>query len=241
MKVEVVVRYNNNLTITYDNSTIIGSMTIGNELYSPQGAPEFEVVMPYGSIKVFDKGSEVYNAILNNTLINESYETEDDFIVKVDIYLDSSHLGTFEATIDYSFLERIICFELSNNLSNWEKYKYSGFTFFDWRLSKCIKGVDNRLVPYDLSYPKTELEERLKDYITGYELCNILILETQKYEKNTSFKIDDSVVDYLEKINICAPNLEVSNLLEAWNHFCSITFTCLYKNSSNQIEIIRVC
>lgn len=241
MKVEIIVRYNSELTITYNNDLIIGDIIIGNELFSPDGSPDFKVMKPYGSIKVFDKDLRIYNALLNNTLVNESYEIQDDFIVKVEVYLDSKLLGVFEATIKYSIIEKIISFELSNSLSNWDKHKYSGFNFFDWRLTKFDSDEFGNLIQPNLSDLTIEFSERQKDYISSYELYNILVSETEKYEGENSFIIDDEMVEYLTKINICAPNLEVKNLLEAWNYFCSITFTCLYKNYDGKISLVRIC
>lgn len=240
MKIEVIVRYNSDLTITYDNSTIIGDVTIGNELFSPSNTPQFGVIVPYGTIKVFDKDLVIYNKLLDNTLTKDESD-EKDYLVNVIVKLDSNPLGTFESTISYSLIEKVITLNLSNSLEHWDNIPYSGFTFFDWRLTRFDKDENGEIIDPDLSDQSVELQERLKDYISAYELFNILVLETKKYEGEDSFEELGDLEEHLSLINVCAPNLQTTSLMDAWNIFCTLTLTCICKNENNKIMLVRIC
>lgn len=213
MKTKIKVYYDITPTI-YTGKEIVENYVRGSQITNDNSQINFGVVSQYGSCKLYDKNSVVYNRIKAGTLDSET-------IVPVELYLDEKLIGKYEAEIDYDIVSKQLNIELHDSLYRWAEISYSGFSIY----------------PFGVELGATEYADLI---INGVGLFNKLKEDTITLGIENNFKeIPQELQLYLEDISLGVPYLDCSTILEAWNLFCELISGALYKNENGEIEVVR--
>lgn len=123
MKTEIKVYYDTE-PIIYTGKEIIENYVRGSQITNDNSNINFEVNSQYGNCKLYDKNSVVYKKITSGTLDSET-------LIPVELYLDNTLIGKYDAEMDYDIISKQISVELHDSLYSWGNIQYSGFSLYE--------------------------------------------------------------------------------------------------------------
>lgn len=224
LEIKVTYDITYEVSVTYTDADIMRDLNVGTQSEGDLTNVSFGIVSKYGSFSVFDKNDFVRNAIIAGTLSSDS-------VVFVEVKIDGTVIAYQQASIQYDMEACEIIFEFMDSLNEWANINYPGFTFFSvYDASEKTSGgsIYGGLISGDMHIAM----------LTGEELYNKLKIFTEG--QNEVFETLSTVtLTWLQSIKIYVPFIEPCLLSDAWNDFCTLTLTHLYKGPTGAIRVVH--
>ncbi len=226
---EIIVKYKDHQdwTIKYTEKDIFETLKIGIQSETDSATLFYGPVSQYGSFTLFDKNNFIYNHIKNNTF----YSNVEEYVL-VEIYLDNNLILRNKASILYDLDDRRISFDIYDSMQDWENIIYPGFRFIDIYLNSEKSSCGDGESPYE-----GIVGSMCKAMLTGEEIYDKLKDFTEN-EGEIFEELDNNTENWLNKIKVYVPVIEECSLFDAWVKFCELSLSHLYRTQTGELRLV---